>query len=139
MSESLVLLGIIIAASSGVPGLLLRRTSMSGQWVTTFLAVLAAGLGLGGVVWFWATGESRPVVWPWSLPGAEFRVVMDGLSAIFLVPVFLISALGSVYGLGYWRETEHPENGRKLRLFYGFLTASMALVVVARNSVLFLF
>jgi len=139
MSESLVLLGIIIAASSGVPGLLLGRTSMSGQWVTTFLAVLGAGLGLGGVVWFWATGESQPVVLPWSIPGAEFSVAMDGLSAIFLVPVFLISLLGNIYGLGYWKQTEHPKNGRKLRLFYGTLTAGMALLVIARNSIPFLF
>ena len=33
----------------------------------------------------------------------------------------------------------HPENGRKLRFFYGTLTAGMALVVIARNGVLFLF
>ncbi len=112
---------------------------MGGQWVTTLLAVLGAGLGLGGVGWFWATGDSQPIVWPWSLPGAEFSVGIDGLSAIFLVPIFLISLLGNVYGLGYWKQTEHPENGRKLRLFYGTLTAGMALLVIARNSILFLF
>jgi len=139
MSESLVLLGIIMAALSGLPGLLLRRTSISGQWVTTFLAVLGAALGLGGVAWFWATGESRPIVLPWSLPGAEFSVAMDGLSAIFLVPVFLISLLGNIYGLGYWKQTEHPNNGRKLRFFYGALTAGMALLVISRNSFPFLF
>ncbi len=139
MSEVLVLLGIIMAASSGLPGLLLRRTSMSGQWVATFLAVLAAGLGLGGVVWFWATGASHPIVLQWSLPGAEFSVAMDGLSAIFLVPVFLISLLCSIYGLGYWKQTDHPDNGRKLRFFYGALTAGMALLVIARNSIVFLF
>ena len=49
MSEMLVLLGIVIAASSGLPGLFLGRTSMGGQWVTTLLAVLGAALGLGGV------------------------------------------------------------------------------------------
>ena len=49
MSESLVLLGIIIAAMSGLPGLFLRaRTSMSGQWVTTLLAVLGGGAWPGG-------------------------------------------------------------------------------------------
>src|SRR6516225_7460335 len=46
--------------------------------------------------------------------------------------------LGSIYGLGYWPQRTHPDNGRKLRLFYGLLTAGMALVVVARNGVLFL-
>src|SRR4029079_8171530 len=32
-----------------------------------------------------------------------------------------------------------PGNGRKLRLFYGWLTAGMALLVIARNSIVFLF
>src|SRR5258708_3578110 len=103
MSETLVLAGIVVAASSGLPGLLLSRNSMGGQWVARLLAALGAGLGLVGVGAFWATGDSRPIVLPWSLPGAEFHVAIDGLSAIFLVPVFLISLLGSVYGLGYWK------------------------------------
>src|SRR5271157_617659 len=81
----------------------------------------------------------HPIVLQWSLPGAEFSVAMDGLSAIFLVPVFLISLLGSIYGLGYWKQTDHPDNGRKLRFFYGTLTAGMALLVIARNSIVFLF
>src|SRR5439155_5829060 len=93
MSVSLVLLGLLIAASSGFPGLLLGRTSMRGQWLTTLLAVLGAGLGLGGVGSFWVTGDLRPIVLPWSIPGAEFRVAIDGLSAFFLVPIFLISLL----------------------------------------------
>ena len=139
MSELLVLQGILIAALSGLPGLFVGRASMSGQWVTTLLAGLGSGLGLGGVAWYWATGDSQPLALPWSLPGAEFSVAMDGLSAIFLVPIFLISLLGNMYGMSYWRQTEHPRNGRKLRLFYGTITAGMALLVVARNSILFLF
>jgi hydrogenase-4 component B len=139
MSEALVLWGIVIAGSSGIPGLLVGRTSMIGQWVTTLLAVFGAGLGLGGVGWFWATGDSQPIMRPWLIPGAEFSVAVDGLSAIFLLPVFLISLLGNVYGLAYWKQTEHPQNGRKLRLFYGTLTAGMALLVIAHNGILFLF
>ena len=34
---------------------------------------------------------------------------------------FLISLLGNVYGLSYWKQADHPGNGRKLRLFYGLL------------------
>jgi hydrogenase-4 component B len=139
MSENLVLLGILFAAASGVPGLLLRRTSMSGQWLTTLLVGVGAGFGLAGAGWFWATGESQPIAFPWPIPGAEFSVAVDGLSAIFLLPIFLIALLGSVYGLAYWKQTEHPQNGRKLRLFYGTLAAGMALVVIARNSILFLY
>jgi hydrogenase-4 component B len=139
MSELLVLLAIALAASSGAFGLLSGRTSMSGQWLTTLLAGLGAGLGLCGVATFWATGDSQPIVLSWPIPGAEFSVAVDGLSALFLMPIFLIALLGTVYGLAYWKQTQHPQNGRKLRLFYGTLTAGMALTVIARNSVLFLF
>jgi hydrogenase-4 component B len=139
MSELLVLSGMALAASSGFPSLFLRRDSMTGQWATTFLSVLGAALGLVGIGWFWATEVSRPIVLPWSIPGAEFRVAVDGLSALFLLPVFLISLLGSVYGLGYWKQTEHPQNGRKLRFFYGTLTGGLALLLIAQNSILFLF
>ncbi len=139
MSEWLVVSGTIVAALSGLPGLLRGRGSMSGQWMTTVLAVLASGLGLGGVFWFWTSGESRPIVMPWAIPGAQFNVAIDGLSAFFLVPVFLVSLLGNIYGLGYWKQTEHPQNGRRLRVFYGTLTAGMALQLIARDGILFLF
>jgi hydrogenase-4 component B len=140
MSEVLVLVGVALSALSGVPGLLLPRTALFGQWLATLLAVAAGGLGLAGVGTFWAAGASDPLEYPWPLvPGAGFSVAVDGLSALFLVPVFLVAALGQIYGLAYWKQTEHPGNGRKLRLFYGNLTAGMALVVVARDGVLFLF
>lgn len=138
MSEQLVLLGIVIAAASGIPGLFLNRLSNTGQYVSTVLAVMGSGFGLSGVAVYWLTGDSQPIVRPWAIPGAEFHVAMDGLSALFLVPIFLVSMLGSIYGLGYWRQTEHPQNGRKLRLFYGLLPAGMALLVIARNSILFM-
>jgi hydrogenase-4 component B len=140
VSERLILLGIVAAGASGVPSLLAGRHSTSGQWLSTALAVLGSGVGLAGVGAFWFAGDSEPVVLPWLLfLDVPFSVGVDGLSAFFLVPVFLVSLLGNVYGLGYWRQTEHPDNGRKLRLFYGALTAGMALLVIARNSVVFLF
>ncbi|MGE5195089.1 MAG: proton-conducting transporter membrane subunit [Deltaproteobacteria bacterium] len=139
MSEGLVLAGTLVLAGSGFPGLLFGRNSLVGQRLATALAVFGAGLGLAGVGWFWATGESQPIIRPWALPGGVLNVAIDGLSAIFLVPVFLIALLGSVYGLGYWKQTEHPQNGRMLRVFYGLLAGGMALVVTSRNGLLFLF
>ncbi len=139
MSEWLVVFGIFLAVGSGMAGLLFSRRSMVGQGLATLLALAGNGLGLVGVAVFWISGASPPVELPWSLPGAEFRVAVDGLSAFFLLPIFLVSLLSGVYGLGYWSQAEHPDTGRKLRFFYGLLTAGMALLVIARNSVLFLF
>jgi hydrogenase-4 component B len=144
MSQWLILLGIALAGASGVPGLFVGRHSMSGQWMSTALAVLASGFGLAGIGAFWFVGASEPITASWPLfRGVPFGVGLDGvgvdgLSALFLLPVFLVSLLGNVYGLGYWRQTEHPGNGRKLRLFYGTLTGGMALLVIARHSVVFL-
>ena len=137
--RTLVLLGIVIAASSGLPGLL-AGPDLDERTVGDHAAGRARRR-----CWAWrhrhVLGHRRQPAdrAAWSIPGGEFRVAVDGLSALFLVPVFLISLLGNIYGLGYWKQTEHPQNGRKLRLFYGTLTAGMALLVIARNSILFLF
>jgi hydrogenase-4 component B len=53
----------------------------------------------------------------------------------------VVPALGSVYSLEYWRNSTpaRPKEGsRWLGLFYGMLAGSMALVVIARDGVLFL-
>src|SRR5262245_57269551 len=111
MSESLVLLGIAMSAASGIIGWLTPRSSNNGQLLTTLLAVLGSAVGLSGVGAFWATGVSVPLTYDWLLvPGAQFSVAVDGLSAFFLVPIFLISLLCNIYGLDYWKETEHPDN-----------------------------
>jgi hydrogenase-4 component B len=138
MSESLVLAGIVVVAVSGGCGLLFSRRSVAGQWLTTFLAVIGNSIGIFGVASYWAHGEGAGIRLPWQLPGAEFAVGVDGISALFLLPVFLISLLGSVYGLGYWRQTAHLENCRQLRLFYGLATAAMGLLLISRNGILFL-
>jgi hydrogenase-4 component B len=135
---TLLLAAVVLSAVSGVPGLVLGRRSGLGQWVAAGLSVLGGGLGIAGTLLVLAPSAVRELRLPWDVPGGEFHLAVDGLSAVFLLPVFLIGLLGSVYGLGYWKQAEHPDNGRKLRLFYGLLTAGMALVVLARNTILFL-
>jgi hydrogenase-4 component B len=138
MSLSLLLAGVVLLAVSGVPGLFLRRTSAAGQWLAAVLMCAGGLLGCAGALAASFAPETPALDRPWAVPGGAFAVAVDGLSVVFLLPVFLIALLGSVYGVGYWPQAEHPDNGRKLRLFYGLLTAGMALVVIARNAVLFL-
>jgi hydrogenase-4 component B len=143
MSLPLVLAAIVLLAVSGVPGLFLRRTTAVGQWLAALLATAGGALGIAGALQAAAAPNPPELTRPWPVPGGEFAggefaVAVDGLSVVFLLPVFLVALLGSVYGLGYWKQAEHPDNGRKLRLFYGLLAAGMALVVIARNGVLFL-
>jgi len=74
----------------------------------------------------------------WGFPQSRFAVAMDPISVVFLLPVFIVPALGSIYGLGYWKQSEHPSNGQRLGCFYGVLAGAMALVVIARDGMLFL-
>jgi hydrogenase-4 component B len=139
MSEQLVLAAIAIVAASGMVGLVFPRNAAAGQYVAMLFASVGSVIGIGGLIAFWMfSSSSRPIAYPWSVPGGEFAVTVDGLSAVFLLPVFLVPLLGNIYGLEYWAQVAHPENGRKLRLFFGLVTAGMALLVVARNSLLFL-
>ncbi len=95
------------------------------------LGVVGVGTSLGG-------GSETSLSVPWFLPWGRFAVGIDALAAVFLVPVFIVPVLGSIYGLGYWSQPEHPDNGRRLGVSYGLLAGSMALVVIARDGALFL-
>jgi hydrogenase-4 component B len=128
MTEWMIILGIMLHALSGVPGLVCRRLGDGGQSISAGMAVSGSVVGMAGALgslWF---------------PSATISLIrVDGIAVIFLLPIFLISALGGVYGLGYWSQEKHPRNGRKLRLFYGLVAAGLGGVAVAANSILLMF
>ncbi len=138
MSERLALAACALAALSGLPGLFLPRGGRAGERLACALLLCAAAAGIAAAVLAIAAPSAAGLSVPWSLPGGALDVRVDGLSAMFLGQLFFVSGLGAIYGLGYWPQAEHPRNGRKLRLFYGLLTAGIGLLLVARNSVLFL-
>ena len=72
------------------------------------------------------------------LPGASFSLLVDGLAAFFLVPIFLIGLLGAIYGHEYMAGSRHRLPGLHW-LFYNGLVLSMSLVVTASHALLFLF
>jgi len=139
MADRLILVAAGLLALSGAPGLFVDRRSMSGQWIATILAVLGAAIGLAGSLAIASAGESIERSILWSVLGQELLLRIDGVAVVFLLPVFLMAGMGSIFGMGYWAQTEHAANGRKLRLFYGLLPASMVLVIVAQDAILFLF
>ncbi len=137
--EAALLLGAIaLVALSGLPGLLARKGGSGGERLSALLVGAGALLGLAASARVLFLGGGFRVELPSPLPGGPLLLAADALSALFLVPVFLVPALGAVYGLGYWPEAEHRRDARKLRFFYGLLAASMAVVLLARSGVLFL-
>ena len=137
MSLSVILIAIVLAAASGVPGAFLSRRSAAGERLAAWLMVVGAVAGLVGAGVGMCVEETLTLTFPWPAAG-NATVGVDALSAFFLVPVFLMGGLGSIYGLGYWPQRRHSGNGRRLRLFWGLLTAGMALLVVSRHAMAFL-
>ena len=128
----------VLVACSGFAGLVFRKGSQRGQRVATILHVSGCAVGAAAAVFVLFGPDSFAVEHAWSLPGGTIRFAIDRLSAFFLMPVFLVSALGSIYGEGYWPAAEHPDNARKLRCFYGIATAGLLLVMVAGDAWCFL-
>ena len=68
----------------------------------------------------------------------EFHVGLDPLSAFFLLCVFLVSGLAALYGSSYLRTYIGKRRLAPPLMFFNLLVATMALLVVARDGVLFL-
>ncbi len=76
-----------------------------------------------------------PVAWSgWSLPGAQWVVGTDPLTAFFMIPLLVLAGAGALYAPSYLG----THGGRGAGFYYAVLVASMALVLLARNAVLFL-
>jgi hydrogenase-4 component B len=137
----LLLVAVGLLAGSALAALLLGRNARLATGVGVLGAVAGSALGLVPALTALAGGRPEPasLVLPWlgTIQGS-FSVELDALSAFFLVLVLVVCGLAAVYGGAYWL----PYAGRKSLgaawFFYNLLTASMVLIVVARNGVLFL-
>lgn len=132
------LAAVVLTALSGVPGLALGRRSPLGQGVATALSL--GGALLGGLTALLAlTGAPvESAALPGPIPGFGLHWRLDPLAAFFLVPIHGLGAAGTLYGVRYWSQAEHPASGRELRLCFGLLIAALAGVVLAADAVSFL-
>lgn len=108
--------------------------------MSAVLAVLGSVFGVLAALSSFALADiaARMTSYPWHVPGGEVIVAVDSLSAAFLLLIFVVAGLGTIHGLAYWRRSDHPETATKLRFFYNLMVVSLALVVTARHSMLFL-
>ncbi len=128
-----------------------------GVWIVTGVAawmgqrhprwasgVAAAGVVLGALLSFipalqvllGAAPES--LRWPWAIPYGEFHLELDALSAWFVLAIAVLSALAAIYGVEYLAPWRKQKPLGPAWFFFNGLVASMVLVVLAQNAVLFL-
>lgn len=137
MSLLLVLAGAFLCVAGGVPGLF-PGSPVSARRIALAGSVGGSILGLAGAVTAALTGRVATLMRAWPLPGAALHLELDALSAIFLVPLFFVSALAAVSGARSFSDDDHPSDARRTRFFFGLMTGSIALVLLARNGLLFL-
>ena len=106
---ALELAAALCIGASGVPGCLLRGSRAAGQGAATALCALGSAIGLAGLALYGRVGPGEAqTAWLGTLPVGRVGFALDGLSALFLVPILLVSALGSLYGASYWTAESRP-------------------------------
>ena len=134
----LILTTVAILLLCGVAALLFRRNHQIASTFGVAGPVLACGLGMIPTIRVLSGGIVDPVHMSWGMPLGAFSIGLDGLSALFLLPILGLGALSSIYGLGYLSPYRQHRSLGVAWFQFNLLVASMVMVVLARNALLFL-
>lgn len=132
-----LLFAVMLMAISGLPGLFIKKPGW-GQNMAAAALVIGATLGLSGAGTILVSDAQASYQTISSFPFGAFKISADPLSALFLLPLFLTSACCGVYATAYWPAADHLASEKKMTFFFGLLVSSMAMVVLARHTVLLL-
>ena len=131
-----LLLSLTVLSLGGVAALVCVARAALAHFLGQAAAIVGSLLGLEAAISVLLAGRPYSISWNWPMPGGGLHVEIDVLSAFFLLPVFGVSALTALYGRSYLANAEPGAASSWLHL--NLLTAAMALVVVARDGLLFL-
>jgi len=135
---TVLLVAVAVLAGSALAALLASASPRAATALGAGGAVVAGVIGLIAAVPFLFGAPPESLRLAWNVPYGAFFVQADALSAFFLLPIFGLSALAAVYGTEYLQAWRGRKSLGAAWFFYNLLVASMVLVVLARNGVLFL-
>jgi len=133
---SWLLLALAVLLISGLLALLVQHRTVSVLAAGGVVAAAVCGSIPALRVLLGAPAES--LRWNWAVPYGEFAVELDALSAWFVLPILFLSALAAIYGTEYLAGWRGKKSLGGATFFFHLLVASMLIVVLARNAVLFL-
>ncbi len=135
---NLLLLSIGVILLSALASLATTRRPLASVSLSAVGNTLAALPGLYVSIETLLTGRTLAMQLPWSMPYGTAAIEIDPLTACFLIPVFALSAITSLYGVRYLTAHHSDKPLGPTAFFFNILSAAMIAVVVARNAVLFL-
>lgn len=89
---------VLVTAALAVVGM---RNHRRGSAVFATLTVAGCGLGLAPALQVLFSGTAVSSTVPSTLPGGDWVIGIDPLSAVFLIALFGVGAAAAVYGIGY--------------------------------------
>ncbi|HMC34618.1 MAG TPA: oxidoreductase, partial [Myxococcales bacterium] len=127
-----------LAAGAALPLILWRWDRLAVVAGATVGAISCAA-GLTSAIRAASGGAAAEWLGPWSLPIGALRLGLDPLSAVFLCCLFAVGLASSIYGAGYMLAFAAKRRVGWTAAALNALLASIALVFLARDGVLFLF
>ncbi len=133
-----LLVSLIFFAAGAAASLIFANR---GRWPTFIGAggtILGCTCGIVPAVRVALGASAQSLRMAWDVPYGSLFLQLDALSAFFLLPIFLISGLAALYGTEYLEAYRGKKALAPPWFFLNVLTASMVVVVLAHNAVLFL-
>ena len=134
----LLLIAIFILAAGGIGSLISGNNAGLSTRIGYISSIAGSTIGFFAAAVCFLTGDTDALSLAWHVPAGSFSVGIDPLSSFFLLPVFFLSAIAAIYGIEYMRSYQGKKSPGSHWFFYNLLTAGMAMVLIARNGVLFL-
>lgn len=134
----LILISMMVLGLGGVLALAAGRNPATANTLGAGGTILGCLIGLKPAVIVLGTGQILDFHCAWQIPFGSLSLKLDGLSAFFLIAILLLSAVSALYGRTYLWEYRKRKNLGASWFFFNILTASMMLVVISNNGMLFL-
>ena len=133
-----ILIALAVWLFGGMVSLAYSRVPVWAMRIGASTGLLGCLIGLCPALKGLLHGEAESYRLAWNIPFGEFHVQLDALSDFFLVPIFGLAALSSLYGASYMMKHKTRRSLGTHWFFFNMFLAGIVLVVVARNALLFM-
>ncbi|MBN2419894.1 MAG: hydrogenase [Deltaproteobacteria bacterium] len=138
MTTDLILISIAVILAGGFSAVFTGRSGKGGTRAGVLSCLAGAVFAIiAGCITLYSGAEAE-IRMSWPVPFGSFYIGIDPLSAFFLITISIVCAIGAVYGASYMNPYKEKKNINVAWLMFNLLFASMLIVVVSRNGILFL-
>ena len=134
----LILTSVVIFCLCGLASLGLGNRPRAATLFGAGGPVAGGVIGLIPSIGTLITSRTEELRYAWDVPYGSLYLQIDPLTSFFLLPILAMAALAALYGSQYMTAYRDRKNLGSFWFFFNLLEASMTLLTLARNGVLFL-